>query len=88
MLERYINRYLTNTLARCFNNISIKYEISTKVVIKKGKAKVYAKQRQFEDVYYKRIMTFRIEDAILYLCNFNKTVKEFEELLKNDWRGL
>ena len=57
MLKNFINRYLTNTLTRCFNNISIKYGLLTKTVVKKGIAKVYIKQRKFEDVYYKRIMT-------------------------------
>lgn len=82
MIEKAINKYYVNTLIRCFENWILPYNLNQKIIIKNNIVKVYIKHRKFDDKFYKQILTFRAEDAIIYLSNFNKTNEEFMKAIK------
>lgn len=82
MIEKAINKYYVNTLIRCFKEWLLPYNLKLKTDINNNILKVYIKKRKYDDKYYKEILTFRVENAIIYLSNFKRTKEEFIDAIK------
>lgn len=82
MIEKIINKYLSNTFVRCIKGWSLPYGIDVKVISKKYETRIYIKSRKYHNGCFKNILNFKNQDAILYLCNLKKAQEEIIQCIK------
>lgn len=82
MFQKLLNNYFSNTLIECLKSWALLYYLEVKIIKKNNIINVYLKNKKYKSVYYKKVMDFKCDKAILYLCNLTETHKEFKKILK------
>lgn len=78
MIEKIFDYYYTKKLCRLINEISLKYLLSKKYTIKKGKLIFSVKLPEYNDKQYKQIISIDTKDIFAYMCDYQWCKKDIE----------
>ena len=83
MIEKILDNYYSKKLCMLIKDISKKWDLDKKTIIKKDTVKFLVKLKEYNDEQYKSLITVPKKEVFIYLCDYKMCVEDIENSIKN-----